>query len=71
MWRRMLEREEVMAKSEDQQAAEIVREFENRIVWLAAFLVCKRGNLSSSAAKVADEALDEYQQRFKPITPPG
>lgn len=62
-----------MAKSEDQQAAEIVREFENRIVWLAAFLV-NRGTtkaLNSSCAKAADEALDEYQQRFKAITPPG
>lgn len=28
-----------MAKSEDQQAAEMLREVENRIVWLAAFLV--------------------------------
>lgn len=60
-----------MAKSEDQQAAEMVREFENRIVWLAAFLVGKRGNLSSSAAKAADEALAEYQQRFPAIKPPG
>ena len=62
-----------MAKSEDQQAAEIVREFENRIVWLAAFLV-NRGTtkaLNSACAKAADEALDEYQQRFKAIQPPG
>lgn len=60
-----------MAKSEDQQAAEMLREVENRLVWLAAFLVGKRGNLSSSAAKAADEALAEYQQRFPAIKPPG
>jgi hypothetical protein len=51
-----------MAKSEDQQAAQIVREFENRIVWLAAFLV-NRGTthaLNSACAKAADE----YQTRF-------
>ena len=60
-----------MAKSEDQQAAEIVRQFENRIVWLATFLTTLRGRTAEGAAKVADEALDEYQGRFPAITPPG
>ncbi|MBP53129.1 MAG: hypothetical protein CMG88_03615 [Marinobacter sp.] len=62
-----------MSKSEDQQAAEIVRQFENRIVWLAAFLVNRASSnaLNERCAKAADEALDEYQQRFPAITPPG
>lgn len=63
----------MMAKSEDQQAAEMLREIENRIVWLAAFLVNrgKANGLTSGCAKAADEALDEYQTRFKAIQPPG
>ena len=62
-----------LSKSEDQQAAEIVRQFENRIVWLAAFLVNRASSnaLNERCAKAADEALDEYQQRFPAITPPG
>jgi hypothetical protein len=62
-----------MAKSEDQQAAEMLREVENRIVWIAAFLV-NRGTtkaLNSACAKAADEALDEYQTRFPAIKPPA
>lgn len=62
-----------MSKSEDQQAAEMVRTFENRIVWLAAFLVSRGTSNAETArcAKAADAALDEYQQRFPAITPPG
>lgn len=49
-----------MASKEDQEAAKMLREIENRIVWLAAFLV-NRGTshaLNSACAKAADEALD-------------
>lgn len=62
-----------MAKSEDQIAAEMLRQAENRLVWLAAFLVIKGSTqaLGSACAKAADEALDEYQRRFPAITPPG
>lgn len=62
-----------MAKSEDQQAAEMLRDVENRLVWLAAFLV-NRGTshaLNTACGKAADEALAEYQQRFPAIKPPG
>lgn len=61
-----------MAKSEGQQPAEIIREVENRLVWLAAFLV-NRGTsrgMNSLCGKAADEALAEYQQRFSPLQPP-
>lgn len=58
-----------MATDADKKGAALLREVENRVVWLAGFLVNKRGNLASSAAKAADEGLDEYQRRFKPITP--
>lgn len=62
-----------MANSEDKQAAEMLRQVENRIVWLAAFLVNRSmtHGLNSSCAKAADEALDEYQTRFPAIQPPG
>jgi hypothetical protein len=60
-----------MAKSEDQQAAEMLRSFENRIVWLATFLVEVRGQSTEAAASSADAALDEYQTRFPAIQPPG
>lgn len=61
-----------MSKTEDQQVADMVRTFENRIVWLAAFLVSRATSLalSDKCGKAADEALDEYQQRFPPIQPP-
>lgn len=62
-----------MASKEDQEAAKMLREIENRIVWLAAFLV-NRGTshaLNSACAKAADEALDAYQTKFPPIQPPG
>lgn len=62
-----------MANNEDKQAAEMLRSFENRIVWLAAFLV-NRGTshaMNTTCGKAADEALAEYQQRFPPIQPPG
>lgn len=62
-----------MADKQDQEAAAVLREFENRIVWLAAFLI-NRGTtkaLNSACAKAADEALDEYQTRFSAIQPPG
>lgn len=59
-----------MATSEaDKKGMALIREVENRVVWLAGFLVNKRGNLSSSAAKAADEGLDEYQRRFPALTP--
>ena len=53
----------------DKRGLDLIRNMENRIVWLAGFLVNKRGNLASSAAKAADEGLDEYQRRFSPIAP--
>lgn len=56
-------------KDDDKKGLALIREVENRIVWLAIFLVGKRGNLASSTAKAADEGLDEYQRRFSPISP--
>lgn len=50
-----------MAKSDDdKKGLAIVRQVETRLFWVAAFLVRARGNRSSSAAKAADEALNEY-----------
>lgn len=62
-----------MANKEDQEAAKVLREVENRIVWLAAFLVNRgtRRALNSACAEAADEALDAYQSKFPPIQPPG
>jgi hypothetical protein len=62
-----------LPNSEDKMAAAILRDVENRVVWLAAFLVIKGSTqaLGSACAKAADEALDEYQRRFPAITPPG
>lgn len=58
-----------MATSEaDKKGLALIRNVENRLVWLAGFLVNKRGNLSSAAAKAADEGLDEYQRRFSALT---
>lgn len=60
-----------MAKGDDDaKGLAIVRQFENRIVWLAAFLVnrAKGSTLNSGCAKAADEALDEYQTRFAAIS---
>lgn len=59
-----------MAKNEDQQAAAMLRDIENRIVWLGTFFVILRDRTSEGAAKIADEALAEYQQRFPAIQPP-
>lgn len=56
-------------KDDDKKGLALIRSVENRIVWLAGFLVNKRGNLSSAAAKAADEGLDEYQRRFPAIAP--
>ena len=53
----------------DKRGLALIRNFENRIVWLALFLVNKPKSLSSAAAKAADEGLDEYQRRFSPIAP--
>lgn len=51
-----------MAKADDdKKGLALIRNFENRIVWLAMFLVNKPKNLSSSAAKAADEGLDQLQ----------
>lgn len=61
-----------MSKSENKQAAAMLRDIESRVVWLASFLV-NRGSssgLNSNCAKAADEALAEYQQRFPAIQPP-
>lgn len=59
-----------MAKSDDdKKGLAIVRQVETRLFWVAAFLVRARGNRSSSAAKAADEALNEYQSRFPAIAP--
>jgi hypothetical protein len=62
-----------LPNSEDKMAAAILRDVENRVVWLAAFLVIKGTThaLGSACGKAADEALDEYQRRFPAITPPG
>lgn len=57
-------------KTQDEAGAEIFRQIERRIVWTAAFLVKSPGKLSDAAARHADEALAEYQQRFPPILPP-
>lgn len=59
-------------KTQDEAGAEIFRQIERRIVWVAAFLV-NRGTskaLNSGCAKAADEALAEYEQRFPAILPP-
>lgn len=66
-----LEKKEVtMAKADDdKKGLAIIRQVETRLFWAAAFLVRARGSLSSSAAKAADEALDEYQSRFPAIAP--
>jgi hypothetical protein len=56
---------------EDRKAAAVLREVENRIVWLSVFLVA-RGRFdggTETAVKHADDALDAYQQRFSPIKP--
>lgn len=62
-----------MAKSEEQQALELIRDVENRLVWLASFLVIRglgaRLDSAADCASQADKALDEYQQRFDPIKP--
>ena len=52
-----------MAK--DTEATEAVRTFENRLVWFVSFVVAlgTRGSMATSAAKIADQALDEYQTR--------
>lgn len=68
----MLEKEAVMARNSeenDKRGLALIRNFENRIVWLACFLVNKPKSLSSAAAKAADEGLDEYQRRFPQIAP--
>lgn len=60
-----------MPKSEEQQAVEIIRQFENRLVWLTAMLAIRAtsNGLTERCAKGADEVLDEYQTRFPPIQP--
>jgi hypothetical protein len=58
-----------MAKDADKKGMMLIREVETRLVWIAGFLVNKRGNLASAAAKAADEGLDEYQRRFPALTP--
>lgn len=56
-----------MAK--DAQASAIVRDIENRIVWLAAFL--RHPKHPDEAARLADSALDSYQSRFEPLDVPA
>lgn len=56
---------------DNKRASAIVREIERRVVWLGTFLVTKRGNLASAAAKHADEGLTEYERRFTAIPPDG
>lgn len=57
---------------DDKKAAAMFREVENRLVWLAAFLVrTASGGLTKETAKLADEALDEYQTRFPAIPADG
>lgn len=58
-----------MAKSEQEQAQEVLRQIENRLVWLGTFLVMVRGYSIESSTSTADKALDEYQTRFPPINP--
>lgn len=57
-------------KDDDKKGLAMVRSVETRIVWFGTFLVCMaKGSLASSAAKIADEGVDEYQRRhdaFKP-----
>lgn len=58
--------------SDDAMAARMLREFENRIVWVASFVTrMARGRTAEDAAKDADGALDEYQTRFPAIPPEG
>ena len=58
---------------DDKKAAAMFREVENRLVWLAAFLVRTVGGVrpTKDNARFADEALDEYQTRFPAIPADG
>lgn len=61
-----------MANKEDQEAAKVLREVENRLVWMATFLViraCYGSSGNNGAAEAADLALDTYQTKFPPIQP--
>lgn len=60
-----------MARSEEQDAARVLREIEERVVWIGAFLVIRgtSNGLTERCAKSADEALAEYKQRFPAIKP--
>lgn len=56
--------------SDDVKGMAIIREAENRLVWLAAYLTSphRLSGGSSAAAQEADGALDEYQSRFTALT---
>ena len=62
-----------MADQDDKKASAMFREVENRLVWLLGMLVIRATStgMTERCAKGADDVLNEYQRRFRPIPPDG
>ena len=60
-------------EQESQAAAAMLKEGEDRVVWLLCFLVLRAGNAggAESIARCADESLAAYRKRFDAIPPGG